>query len=512
MNSDSVLRIVDHGAWNGGTVVDNAIYEDQDMIFKGGIPVTDETIQSRIGVKTRVAAPADERIGVLALRDLVGSTSVDLSRTKILIGATNVGEDKLDRGPQIRHSMEIARERFPDAIVFDLYAGCPGFNVSVELLFMLSLAGVLETGDISIIVGAENIHRAKAFKPGHTANIIFGDDSLATTLETTASMTPNGRYSCEESAVIPLGEDTVAGVAEAIQRLAVGRDLDGIILDNQLGDLILRIPALAARVQQRLVELDHQNEAESGVFAHFKSALQFYDEHVSSFAFDIMSLNEDPALVRRIARAYVESGKYKTVASVFVSKESTAQVAIHTGDGFGFVSPSSGIVDTSTRTHGCFGDFIHVFKDADVGELFGSMDGKGVFLYATRGASKHLSELMMANDLTMEDIDLLIEHQANFAMIPATIEQVLRGDGRDVGTEVARFVAEKMVTNIHTRGNCSVVCMQRLPYDLQRGALERDTIQGFVVNGNLDELRNAKTVLYDSVGAGMTRSSFLLRR
>jgi hypothetical protein len=69
-----------------------------------------------------------------------------------------------------------------------------------------------------------------------------------------------------------------------------------------------------------------------------------------------------------------------------------------------------------------------------------------------------------------------------------------------------------MVTNIHTRGNCSVVCMQRLPYDLARGALAPDTIQGFPVNRSLERLRNARTILYDSVGAGMTRSSFLLKK
>jgi hypothetical protein len=54
--------------------------------------------------------------------------------------------------------------------------------------------------------------------------------------------------------------------------------------------------------------------------------------------------------------------------------------------------------------------------------------------------------------------------------------------------------------------------MQRLPYDLARGALQPDTIQGFPVNRNLERLRDASLVLYDSVGAGMTRSSFLLRR
>jgi hypothetical protein len=78
-----------------------------------------------------------------------------------------------------------------------------------------------------------------------------------------------------------------------------------------------------------------------------------------------------------------------------------------------------------------------------------------------------------------------------------------------IGEAVREFIANKMVTNIHVRGNCSVVCMERLPYDLEHGGLEKDTIQGYPVNRNLNRLRNAKTILSDSVGAGMTRSSIL---
>jgi len=105
----------------------------------------------------------------------------------------------------------------------------------------------------------------------------------------------------------------------------------------------------------------------------------------------------------------------------------------------------------------------------------------------------------------------LIEHQANFAMIPLTLEQLLTDGATDVKNEVATFIANKAVINIHTRGNCSVVCMQRLSYDLKRGALKPDSIQGVPINRNLDALRQAKIILNDSVGAGMTRSSFLQR-
>ena len=40
MTQDSVLDIVAHGAWSGGTLVDNAMYENRGMVFNGGSPVT----------------------------------------------------------------------------------------------------------------------------------------------------------------------------------------------------------------------------------------------------------------------------------------------------------------------------------------------------------------------------------------------------------------------------------------------------------------------------------------
>jgi hypothetical protein len=262
-------------------------------------------------------------------------------------------------------------------------------------------------------------------------------------------------------------------------------------------------------VQARLVELMAPDRASDGTFGRFKHALEYYDQNVGSFAYDIMSMDADPERVKGFARAYVESGKYRAIASIFLSRQLTFDVAIHRGHGFVFHRPSRDVIDTSTRTHGCFADYIRVGGEGK--DIFGFIDGKGVFLYATRGATTHVKQLLASNGLAIDDIDLLIEHQANFAMIPATLEQVFNDGREDVKGDVARFIAHNMVTNIHERGNCSVVCMQRLPYDLDRGALKQDMIQGFVVNENLDELRKAKTVLYDSVGAGMTRSSFLVR-
>jgi hypothetical protein len=251
----------------------------------------------------------------------------------------------------------------------------------------------------------------------------------------------------------------------------------------------------------------YADKTSQGTFKRFKDALEFYDSNIESFAFDIMSLDPGPERVKSIAKAYVESGKYNNIVSVYLAPDSSGTVTLHQGADFAFNRPQRGIIDTLSRTHGCFADYIQALRDGD--DIFGDMDGKGVFLYATRGARAHLNDLFSPNGVSLDQIDLLIEHQANFAMIPLTLEQVLDLPKDEIKKTVADLVANKLVTNVHERGNCSVVCMQRLPYDLKRGALQEDTLQGFKINANLEQLKKAKLILNDSVGAGMTRSSFL---
>jgi len=504
----SALEIIAYGAWNGGKKVDNSIFENRGMFFKGNIPVKRETIEERIGVRTRFIAPHNERISTIALNDLIEKSSIDPSMIKVVIGATNIGEDKNDPGPLIRYPFELIRERCPHALVFDLYAGCPGFNVSVELLFMLSMSGFLKKGDVSVIVGAEKINHSNAFKPLDTANIIFGDDAMATALETKISARPMGRYFKSEKARFSFKGDFIAGIAKKIFNLNGNSRIDGIIMDNQLGRFLYKVPATAARIQHGLVELMYPEEAAKGTFKRFRDAMEFYNKNVNSFGFDIMTLEDDPGIVERIARSYVESGKFKCIASVYLKRDLTGEVTLHRGEGFVFERPRYGIVDVLTKTHGCFADYIDTVEID--GDVFARMNGRGVFLYATHGAREHLNEILSRNNLKIDDIDLFVAHQDNFAMIPMTLEKVLHGDDPLITKKaVSDYLANRMITNIHERGNCSVVCMQRLPYDLQRGALKEDTIQGYPVNRNLENLRSAKIILNDSMGTGMTRSSML---
>lgn len=512
MAIESILEIIAQGAWNGGKLVDNSIYENKGMTFKGDIPVNRRTIEERIGVRTRIAAPPGERIGVAAFKDLLQSSAIDPGRIRLVIGATNIGEDKFDPGPIIRHPFQLVRNYCPDAMVLDLYAGCPGFNVAVEMVLVLSMAGVLQPGDLSIIVGAENVHRANVFPPKDTSNIIFGDDALATALETISIASHDTRDRLTDRVEFNAGDDFACSIAAELSKMGGAEYIDGIIIDNQLGKLEHRVPATAVRVQHQLVEQTYPEAAAKGTFKRFRNALAFYDHHVNSFAFDIMTPGQKPDQVSRIANAYVNSGKYKAIASAYLDPDRNVVLSMYTGAERSYPKPRWGVIDCLTRTHGCFAHYIEVLPFEAREHMFGKMEGKGVFLHATRSARRHLAQLLSSNNLSIDDIDLLFEHQANFAMIPLTLEQVLEDEDRDLNRAVSDMIANKMVTNIHLRGNCSVVCMQRLPYDLQREVLRPDKIQGYTVNQNLEELKDAGTILYDSIGAGMTRSSFLQRR
>ena len=79
-------------------------------------------------------------------------------------------------------------------------------------------------------------------------------------------------------------------------------EIDGIIIDNHLGSLVYRVPATAARVQQALAELMYPEQTGGGTFKRFRDALEFYDRHIKSFAYDIKTLDARKERVEEIAR------------------------------------------------------------------------------------------------------------------------------------------------------------------------------------------------------------------
>ncbi len=139
-----------------------------------------------------------------------------------------------------------------------------------------------------------------------------------------------------------------------------------------------------------------------------------------------------------IADAWVRAGQYKRVLLVGAELQSTGMdyrpegrdVSVLFGDGAGAVilgpcKNGSGVLSTHLHADGrgaeqlwCEGEGAGKYprlthEDLDEGKHFARMNGREVYRNAVVRMPESVREALAANDLTTEDIDLLIAHQAN---------------------------------------------------------------------------------------------------
>ncbi len=121
-------------------------------------------------------------------------------------------------------------------------------------------------------------------------------------------------------------------------------------------------------------------------------------------------------------------------------------------------------------------------EDIDNGAIHFRMDGKTVFENGVGRMSEAVFKCMEANGVTMEDIDVLIPHQANLRMLEAIVEKV-------------QAPMEKVFVNVQEYGNMASAC---LPV-----AFDQTRKSGMVSDGSL--------VLLVAFGSGFVWASSLLR-
>ena len=63
-------------------------------------------------------------------------------------------------------------------------------------------------------------------------------------------------------------------------------------------------------------------------------------------------------------------------------------------------------------------------EDIDAGRVHFRMDGKAVFQNGVEKMSEAIFECLRANGLTLDDIDVLVPHQANLRMLEAIVARV----------------------------------------------------------------------------------------
>jgi len=120
--------------------------------------------------------------------------------------------------------------------------------------------------------------------------------------------------------------------------------------------------------------------------------------------------------------------------------------------------------------------------DIDSGAIHFRMDGKTVFENGVGRMSEAVFKCMEANGVTMENIDVLIPHQANLRMLEAIVEKV-------------QAPMEKVFVNVQEYGNMASAC---LPV-----AFDQTRKSGMVSDGSL--------VLLVAFGSGFVWASSLLR-
>ena len=211
-----------------------------------------------------------------------------------------------------------------------------------------------------------------------------------------------------------------------------------------------------------------------------------------------------------IADSFVKTGQARHVliaCSEVLSKRIDGSydgrnIAILLGDGAGAAvvgpsdDPERGILSTRLHADGSYAKALYTaapgsalgqmhtvtHDDIDAGRVHFRMDGRTVFENGVAKMSEAVFESLEANALSLDDIDVLIPHQANLRMLEAIIERV-------------KAPHEKVFINVQEYGNIASAC---LPI-----ALDQARQQGVVADGSL--------VLLVAFGSGFVWASALLR-
>lgn len=196
---------------------------------------------------------------------------------------------------------------------------------------------------------------------------------------------------------------------------------------------------------------------------------------VNAFAYDLQAACSSFLYGMSTASAYIESGKYKKVLLIGADKMSSIidytdrATCIIFGDGGGAVlfEPNHeglGLQDELLRSDGVGRDFLKIeaggsilppsIETVENKKHFVFQDGKSVFKYAVSGMADVSEKIMQRNQLTKDDVQWLIAHQANKRIIDATANRMGLDD-------------QKVLVNIHKYGNTTSATLPLLLSDFE---------------------------------------------
>ncbi len=181
---------------------------------------------------------------------------------------------------------------------------------------------------------------------------------------------------------------------------------------------------------------------------------------------------------------FIETGKYKKVIVVGVDKMSSIidyqdrTTCVIFGDGGGAVllEPNTdgfGVIDSVLRSDGSGKQYLHQpaggsalpasHETVENRQHYVYQEGKAVFKFAVTNMADVSAEIMERNQLSSEDVDWLVPHQANLRIIDATANRM-------------GLPKEKVMINIQKYGNTTAGTLPLCLWDWENQLKKGDNI------------------------------------
>lgn len=205
---------------------------------------------------------------------------------------------------------------------------------------------------------------------------------------------------------------------------------------------------------------------------------------VNAFAYDLQAACSGFLYGMSTCAAYVQTGRYKKVLLIGADKMSSIidytdrATCIIFGDGAGAVlfEPNHeglGLQDEFLRSDGIGREYLKIDAGGSIlpssaetvenRQHYVFQDGKTVFKYAVTGMADVSEKIMQRNNLTHDDVDWLIAHQANRRIIDATASRM----GVD---------ESKVLINIEKYGNTTSATLPLLLSDFEHKFKKGDNL------------------------------------
>lgn len=222
---------------------------------------------------------------------------------------------------------------------------------------------------------------------------------------------------------------------------------------------------------------------------------------VNAFSYDLQAACSSFLYGMSTASSYIESGRYKKVLLIGADKMSSIidysdrATCIIFGDGAGAVlfEPNNdglGLQDEYLRSDGIGREFLKIDAGGSIlpasedtvknKQHFVHQEGRTVFKFAVSNMADVSEKMLTRNNLTKDDIQWLVPHQANKRIIEATANRVGLED-------------DKVMMNIHKYGNTTSATLPLLLADYEK------------------ELKKGDNLIFAAFGGGFTWGAIYLK-